>query len=186
MLAVRTDVGSLTSKPVQNVTQTGQITGNDALKPQDVQAICKYLKLPLPTPDVSFDDIINKIGLTREVIYRRLAQSNSVAVMIAAAALRNGVTRLADDRRFTPAPMPKGVTEPRSPRMTRSELDDVPGEAVIGTVGECPSKAGSSRAERFAVYKVGKTVAECLAEGLRAKDIRRHLADGIISLKKEG
>jgi hypothetical protein len=186
MLSMVSDIGSLTSKPAKTAAPTGRVTGDQALKPKDIQAICSYLKLPIPTPDVSFDDVLELSKLTREDVYRRLQNATSIDVMIAAAALRNGVTRLADDRRFKPEPMPKGTSEPRSPRMSRSEIDDLPGESVIGFVGECPSKAGSSRAERFAIYKVGKTLDECMREGVRAKDIRRHLADGVISLKKEG
>jgi hypothetical protein len=55
-------------------------------------------------------------------------------------------------------------------------------EAVIGRVVANPKKPGTQAAARFAKYKNGMTVAEALAAGLKAKDIRWDQAHKFIQL----
>lgn len=187
-LTMTQDYGSLATKSTEAAVATGRMSGAAALNARDISAICSFLSLPTPTPDVSFSDVIQMSGLTEEDVYVRLERSTNINVMIAAAALRKGVTRLKNDTRLNPAKLPKN-TAPKTdrssaPRTPRTEIDDIRGDAVIEAIAACPSAEGSKRAERYALYVVGSTVTQLLAKGVRAKDLRRHIADGSITLRQ--
>ena len=173
--------------------QSRLASGLIALKPQDVQAICRELKLPIPTPDVPLDAILEASGLTPAAVFTRLERCTSVDAMIAAAVLRRGVTVVARDPRLNPAPhrlrwdlTPEARSGRPRPAATDRKIADPgmpPADHVVLTVGECGSAAGSKRAVRFERYKVGLTVHElCAGEGgLKGSDIRRHISEGRIT-----
>lgn len=189
------DAGSLFNPAVvsaiaaQKVTTPIRMTGDAALSTRDIQAICRYMKFPTPTPDVDFDELLCTNNHTRESLYVSLSRAIDLDVMIATAALRQGVTRVPDDKRLKPEPHAKAAKREagaeRAPRSaTPRDLDDLQADAVIEAVAECPSKPGSERALRFALYKVGATLGDVIAAGVRPKDIRRHIADGSITVRQ--
>ena len=186
------DFGSVvTTSTLAKIKEPTLMTGHSALTAKDVQVLCRALNLPLPTPDVTFADILQMAGMTDVDAYSRLMKSTNIDVMIATNTLRKGITKLPDDKRLDPEPHRKptagATTSTKSsstPRMTRSQIDDIGNDAVLEAVAECPSKAGSNRAQRFALYRIGATVGELLESGVRAKDLRRHLADGTITVRQ--
>src|SRR5262245_28625988 len=91
------------------------VIGASALAVHDIQAICRCLKLPLPTPDVSLSMIVSQANLTPTDVLNRLERSSDLSAKIAAAVLRGTVTVLPGDTRLTPKPYPKApVKKPRT------------------------------------------------------------------------
>jgi hypothetical protein len=55
-------------------------------------------------------------------------------------------------------------------------------QRVIIEVAPNPAKPGSNRAARYALYRVGMTLADARAAGVKQTDIERHVAQGLIKL----
>lgn len=160
--------------------------GIDALKPQDIHAICRELKLPLPTPNTNLRTILEARSLSISEVYVRIHKSMKLDVMIAAAALQKGVKVMPKDPRLNPIPykLRWDLTEEGKagkPKPVQSETGMPANDWFITSIGECASAPGSKRAARYALYAIGKNVDQLKNAGVKGSDIRRHIADGLIT-----
>jgi hypothetical protein len=168
----------------------------DSLTHIDIQVLCAALNVPTPTPDVTLDTCLRTKGLTPEAAFHALRNSTDVKVMIAAAALRGKVTRLAPDPRLNPRPLPPlkpaqtagdGATPPvKRTGRTRVPLTDATDAydalRVSYVASPNPKKPDSLRYARYELYQVGLTVAELKAKGLRARDVEGDVERGFVRL----
>lgn len=154
----------------------------------DQQAICRTLRLPIPTPDVSLDVIIFQEKLTPCDVLTRLERSRHLNAQIAAAALRGTVTLCPPDKRLHPDPYPKApVARPRTPREAKRQLPQ-PSPTLkatqprrLASFVDNPKRPGSAARDRYALYQIGKTEAELLALGLWRADLRHDTAHNFIT-----
>jgi hypothetical protein len=157
------------------------------LAPADIEAICDRFTLPLPTPDVPLDVILQDFGRTPQQIWAELADTTDVRLMIAAAALRGDLTQLPPDPRLSPKPYPKSpVKAPRSAaEAARSPAPPPPkvppARRQLTSVAPNPKKRGSASWDRYALYVVGATEPELISRGLLAADIRWDTQRGFVA-----
>lgn len=57
-----------------------------------------------------------------------------------------------------------------------------PMEAVVTTVGPCPSAPGSSRHKRYEILRPGLTLGELRQRGLRLSDLTRYLGSAAVQI----
>lgn len=182
------------------MTSVSSSAGLDLLRPDDISALCRYLQLPTPTPDVPLAIIIANASLTPEAIYALLKDTTDIRLMIAAHALRNGIKKLPPDPRLNPAPMPPAggqrtplksgelvplpsysktetVINPAAPIPTRITRD-----MIVTYVGPNTKQPRSAVFQRYKGYAVGITVEQALAAGVRIGDVRWDVDRGFITL----
>jgi hypothetical protein len=157
------------------------------LTPADIVALCSRFDLPLPTPDVPLDRIVQDRGLTPAELFRALENTTEVRLMIAAAALQTALTKkLPPDPRLDPKPHAKApVKKPATP--AEAERNPVPPPPPVPparrqliSVSANPKKKGSASWDRFALYEVGLTENQLIGRGLLAADIRWDTQRGFV------
>jgi len=153
----------------------------------DQQAICRTLKLPLPTPDVTLDIIIFQEKLNPADILTRLERSRSLSAQIAAHVLRGRMVQCPPDKRLRPKPYPKApVARPKTAREAKRTPAPQPSthrnptRTLVAFVPN-PKRPGSAARDRFALYQLGKTETELLALGLWRADLRHDTQHGFIT-----
>ena len=161
-----------------------------ALRPQDISALCSFLELPLPTPDVPLDRILEDAGLTLADAWKATQGTTDIRVMIAAAALRGAITVCPKDPRLDPLPHRKAPVRTPTTDEERERSPAAPaaatraasasGDRVLEYVSANPKKPGSAAHERFALYKVGMTADELVASGVRKADLRWDAERGFV------
>ena len=160
-----------------------------SLSATDQQAICRALKLPLPTPDISLDMIITQEKIHPADVLVRLERSRDLRAMVAAATLRGRLQRCPPDARLSPKPYPYAPV--RSPK-TAAERERQPAPAPVKTPVRMnntrtlvsfvsnPKQLGSAARDRYDLYKVGLTEPELLARGITRSDLRHDTGRGFI------
>lgn len=82
----------------------------------------------------------------------------------------------------TPAPRAP-ATRPVTPRPATAANPEM--QRKIIDLAPNPAKPGSNRAMRYELYKVGMTLAEARAAGVKQTDIERHVAQGLVKLSPQ-
>lgn len=145
----------------------------------DQQTICKTLKLPLPTPDVSLDIILAQEKITPADVLVRLERSRDLKAMIAAAAIRGNVTHCPPDMRLSPKPYPKAPVA--SPKTTAEKVRQPTAKPIPTTTNRThvllavkpnPKRPGTAARDRYNLYKIGLTESQLLERGLWRSDFR--------------
>jgi hypothetical protein len=135
----------------------------------DQQAVCKTLRLPLPTPDVSLDVILLQQKITPMDALSRLERAHDLRSKIAVACLKGVVKKCPASAQFNPKPYPKlAATPAKAQRPTREQN----ATRVLLSFIPNPKKPGSASYDRYMFYEVGLTEAQLLAKGLRRDDLR--------------
>jgi hypothetical protein len=162
-----------------------------SLKAIDQQTICRALKLPLPTPDITLDMIIAQEKIHPDTILTRLEQCTDIRALIAAAALRGTVKLCPDDAQLHPKPYPKApVKTPKaeaeaarqvSPAVATRRTRGTTGNRRLAGFVPNPKREGSDSRDRYALYVIGLTEGQLLDRGLWRADFRHDTAKGYIT-----
>lgn len=166
------------------------------LAPADTEALCRYLALPTPTPDVPLAALLAESGRTLADVWRSLEGTRDVRLMIAAAALRGGVVRLPPDPQLRPAPHRRApVKAPRTeaerarggaPKAPPSAPTTVPPDHVLVAIVPNPKKPGSASRDRYARYALGQTQRDAIVAGLTREDLRWDTERGFLTWAPPG
>ena len=157
----------------------------------DQQTICRALRLPLPTPDVTLDMILAQEKIHPDAMMTSLAQCKDIRAQVALAAMRGLVTKCPDDAQLHPKPYPKApVKAPQAAAEAERQVSPaVAARRVRGTTGNRrlasfvpnPKREGSDSRDRYTKYVIGLTETQLLDRGLWRADFRHDTAKGYIT-----
>jgi len=149
------------------------------LSSADQQVICRTLHLPLPTPDINLDMIIAQEKIQPADILIRLERSRNMNALIAAAAIRGGVTKCPADPRLNPKPYPKAPVAAPKTTAEQARKTAAPTVAPSGGTNRTllsfvpnPKRLGSAARDRYAKYQIGLTETQLIELGLWRSDFR--------------